>query len=111
MAVTVDSFKTAFPEFVKAGDAMLTAQLALVELEVSDSFGDSRDLAVMLKLADALALSPWGRDARLIPKGVDNAFTSTYGQRFQKMCEANAVSASRLGSSDVCRGWSGNDCP
>lgn len=98
MAVTVASFLVAFPEFQKAGTPMLEAQLALVELEVSDSFGDSRDLAVMLKLADALALSPWGRDARLVPKGVDNAFSSTYGVRFRAMCEANGVSASRLGS-------------
>ncbi|HEY6056217.1 MAG TPA: hypothetical protein VIU86_19965 [Gaiellaceae bacterium] len=98
MAVTIAAFKVAFPEFTRAGDPMLEAQLALVELEVSDSFGDSRDLAVMLRLADTLALSPWGRDARMIPKGVDNAFSSTYGLRFQRMAEANGVSASRLGS-------------
>jgi hypothetical protein len=102
MTVSVASFKIAFPEFVKAGDAMLGAQLAFTETEVSDSFGDSRDLAVMLKLADALALSPWGRDARLVPKGVDNAFSSTYGVRFRAMAEANGVTASRLGSSDGC---------
>ena len=102
MTVSLASFKTAFPEFVKAGDPMIAAQLAMVELEVSDSFGESRDLAVMLKLADALALSPWGRDARMVPKGVDNAFSSTYGVRLQRMQEANAVSASRLGSPEAC---------
>jgi hypothetical protein len=102
MAVSIASFKVAFPEFARAGDPMLEAQLALTELEVSDSFGDSRDLAVMLRLADTLALSPWGRDARMIPKGVDNAFSSTYGLRFQRMAEANGVSASRLGSSNGC---------
>lgn len=108
MTVSVASFKVAFPEFLKAGDPMLAAQLALVELEVSDSFGDSRDLAVMLKLADALAQSPWGRDARMVPKGVENAFSSTYGLRFRAMAEANAVSSSRLGSVDdgsVGDGW------
>lgn len=99
MTVSVASFKVAFPEFVKAGDAMLTAQLAAIELEVSDAFGDSRDLAVMLRLADTLALSPWGRDARLLPA---KATGSTYGDRFQRMAEANAVSASRLGSQDGC---------
>lgn len=102
MAVSVASFKVAFPEFLKAGDPMVAAQLAFVELEVSDSFGDSRDLAVMLKLADALALSPWGRDARLVPKGVDNAFTSTYGVRLRAMAEANGITADRMGSSDGC---------
>lgn len=102
MTVTIDSFKEAFPEFRKAGDPMLTAQLALVELEVSDAFEDSRDYAVMLRLADSLAMSPWGRDARLVPP---KAETSTYGDRFRRLAEANAVSASRLGSSD------GADCP
>ena len=56
MAVSIESFKIALPEFLKAGDAMLTAVLAQTELEVSDSFGDSRDAAVMLRLADRLAL-------------------------------------------------------
>jgi hypothetical protein len=102
MAVSVASFKVAFPEFVKSDPAMLTAQLAMVELEVSDSFGESRDLAVMLKLADVLAQGPAGRDARMVPKGVENAFSSTYGIRYRAMCEANAVSASRLGSTSGC---------
>jgi len=102
MAVTRDSFVEAFPEFAKANTAMVVARLAMVELEVSDSFGDSRDYAVMLKLADALALSPWGRDQRMVPKGVDNAFSSTYGVALQRMQEANAVSASRLGSPEDC---------
>lgn len=102
MAVTVAAFKVAFPEFLKAGDAMVEAQLAFTELEVSDSFGDSRDLAVMLKLADSLALSPWGRDARMVPKGVENAFSSTYGLRFTRMAEANGITADRMGSANGC---------
>jgi len=100
--VSVASFLVSFPEFLKAGQPMMEAQLAFTELEVSDSFGDSRDLAVMLKLADALALSPWGRDARMVPKGVDNAFSSTYGVRYRAMAEANGVSATRMGSTDGC---------
>ena len=99
MSVTVASFKVAFPEFVKAGDPMLEAQLAQAELEVSDLFEDQRDHAVMLRLADNLALSPWGRDARLVG---EKATSSPYGQRFWRLAEANAVRASRLGS---------NGCP
>lgn len=95
MAVSIASFKVAFPEFLKAGDPMLTAQLAQAELEVSDLFEDQRDHAVMLRMADNLALSPWGRDARLIPA---KATSSPYGERFQRLAEANAVSASRMGS-------------
>lgn len=108
MTVTVDSFKAAFPEFLLAGDAMLAAQLALVDPEVSDSFCDSRDLAVMLRLADTLALSPWGRDAALVK---DGAATSRYGVRFRAMAEANGVTASRLGSSCGIPCGSGDDSP
>ncbi len=95
MAVSVASFLVAYPEFQKAGDAMIGAQLALVELEVSDSFAEQRDQAVMLRLADTLALSAWGRNARMV---TPNGPSSTYGERFQSMAESNAVSASRLGS-------------
>ena len=96
MSVSVASFKVAFPEFLRAGDTMLEAQLAFAELQVSDLlFGDERDQAVMLRLADNLALSPWGRDARLVS---ENATTSTYGARLQRMSEANAICASRMGS-------------
>jgi hypothetical protein len=95
VAVSYASFVAAYPEFLKADSAMVTAQLALVELEVSDSFEDQRDAAVMLRLADTLALSPFGRNARMV---APNAATSTYGKRFLAMAETNAVSASRLGS-------------
>lgn len=100
MAVTVSTFKVAFPEFSKAGDAMLTAQLAQAELEVSDSFGDRRDLVVMLTLADNLANSPWGRDARMVPVNKVNGaqMQSTYAVRLQALKEVNAVSGSRFGS-------------
>lgn len=105
MAVTYASFLVAYPEFVKADSAMVTAQLALVELEVSDSFDEQRDSAVMLRLADTLALSPFGRNARMV---APNAATSTYGKRFTALSEANAVSASRLGSPPV--GGEGDGC-
>lgn len=95
MTVSVASFLVAYPEFLKAGEPMIGAQLAMTELEVSDSFAEQRDAAVMLRLADTLALSPFGRNARMV---APNAATSTYGQRFSAMAESNAVSASRLGS-------------
>jgi hypothetical protein len=103
MTVSVASFKAAFPEFKKVSDEMVAAQLVYAEFEVSDSFGDSRDLAVMLHLADLLATSPAGRDARL---AADE--TSTYGARFQRMAEANGISATRLGSG-IARGLVDSD--
>lgn len=95
MAVSTASFLVVYPEFGKAPEGMIAAQLALVEREVSDSFGDQREQAVMLRLADTLALSAWGRNARMV---TPNGPSSTYGERFQAMAESNAVSASRLGS-------------
>lgn len=95
MAVSLASFLAFNPEFLKAGTPLLTAHLAQAELEVSDSFAEQRDHAVMLRMADNLALSPWGRDARMVPP---SATSSPYGERFQRLAEANAVSASRLGS-------------
>jgi hypothetical protein len=95
VSVSLASFLVCHPEFVKAGDAMIAAVLAHIEVQVSDSFGDQRDMAVMLALADALALSPWGRVARLVSP---TATSTTYGARFAAMALANAVSASRLGT-------------
>lgn len=89
-------FIQAHPEFANAGTAMLDAQLALVLTQVSDSFGDQYELAVYLRLADNLATSPWGRDARATTEATTGP--STYGIRFRQLAEANAVSASRLGS-------------
>lgn len=100
MTVSVASFVSHYPEFAKAGDPMLAAQLIQAEFEVSDSFGDARDTAVMLRLADMLASSPWGRDAR-----TNKVATTTYGERFRRLAEANAVSASRLGAGSGLGPW------
>lgn len=95
MAVTVASFKAAFPAFRAAGDTMLAAQLAFAEATVSDSFGATRDEMVMLRLAMQLEAMPEGRDARMQVAGEAR---STYAVRFRELATANAVSASRLGS-------------
>jgi hypothetical protein len=96
MAVTRASFLVSFPEFSLAGTDLLDATLAAVEYQVSDSFGDQRDRAVMLRTADRLANSPWGRDARRLSDGT--VPTSTYSTEFDELARANAVSASRMGS-------------
>lgn len=96
MAVSVASFLASFPEFQAAGTNMLTATLASVELQVSDSWGDQRDRAVMLRLADRLANSPWGRDARMTADG--SVPKSTYSVEFDQLASVNALSGSRLGS-------------
>ena len=99
MTVTLASFKIAKPEFVKAGDAQITAALAFAENETSDTaFDDSRDFAVILKTADILAASPAGRDARLMLK--ETGAATTYGVELARMQSAAALSASRFGSSE-----------
>jgi hypothetical protein len=100
MAVTVASFKVARPEFVKAGDAQITAALAFAELETSDTaFGDSRDYAVILKTADILAQSPAGRDSRLMLQQTGAA--TTYGVERLRLDTVAALSASRFGTNEA----------
>lgn len=96
MTVSRTTFLVQFPEFTNAGNALIDATLEAVEYQVSDSFGDQRDRAVMLRLADRLANSPWGRDARRLADGT--VPTSTYSTEFDELARANAVSASRMGS-------------
>ncbi len=93
---TRPGFLEQFPEFVSAGTALIDATLAAVLAQVSDSFGDQYERAVYLRLADRLANSPWGRDARRLADGT--VPTSTYSTEFNELANANAVSASRLGS-------------
>lgn len=99
MAVTIATFKAQYPEFALGGDAMLTAALAGVQVKVgSDGFGTEaeRDQYVMLALGHALALSPMGRDARLVAKDG----TTTYGARLAAMRDANAcLNPNRWGNS------------
>jgi hypothetical protein len=97
MAASVEGFLVAYPEFRNAGTALLTSQLAQVEIIVSDSFGTQRDQVVYLTLADRLATSPAGRDARLT---TEKAPTSTYSVELERLKSANAVRAIRFGVDD-----------
>lgn len=100
MTVSIATFKVAYPEFTNAGDPLLTAQLAQVELVVSDSFGDQRDQVVMLTLADRLSTSPSGRDARML---TEDEKRSTYSAELERLKRANAVNAVRLGVTESSR--------
>ena len=61
---TVDSFLIAFPEFRATAETQLTELLAMVELRIDTEFGDMREEAVYLELADTLATRAQGRPAR-----------------------------------------------
>jgi hypothetical protein len=93
MAADTATFILAYPEFQNAGTSVLTAALAQAETLTSDSFGAQRDVVIYLTMADALARSPIGRDAKL----VDDEQT-VYQHTLDRLKVANAVTASRLGS-------------
>lgn len=98
MTVSVANFKVAFPEFLKAAEAMVSAQLAFVEATTHDDWGSeaARDYVVMLSLADALATGPFGRDAQLIAA---DAKTSTYRLKLWGLMKAHAcLHPDRLGT-------------
>lgn len=95
MATTTTAFLVRYPEFAKANAAMLTAALADAELMTSDAFGDKRDLAVYLQLADALATGPSGRDAQLSTPNEP----STYRRQYDRLARALACgNSTRLGT-------------
>ena len=88
------TFLGLFPEFGTADPVMGAAMLLKADAMVSDGWiGKQRDLVVGLTCADALALSPAGRAARL----ADRDGTSTYGRRLEKMKRAHACGFHRQG--------------
>lgn len=99
MAVSVASFKVAFPSFAYAGDMLIAAQLANAEAITGDGYNGEakRDLAVMLATAHALALEPMGRDAGL----VDKRGETTYSAQLRELKRGNAcLHTSRMGTLD-----------
>lgn len=91
---TVPGFLERYGEFTNAGTSALAAALVDAEALTSDSFGEQRDIAVYLTMADALARSPSGRDAKLDGPGD----VTVYQHTLDRLKVANAVTASRLGS-------------
>lgn len=90
MAVTVASFKEAFPEFkgTAADDAKLAARLAQVEVRVVSAWGTWRDEVVMLELAESLTGQTSGRRARKVDGGTGK---STYGEKLDQLKKTFAL--------------------
>lgn len=66
--MTASEFKSRHPEFEATPDALVDLELANQEGHVSDTWGDQRDQFLALQTARALALSPFGRNARMVNK-------------------------------------------
>lgn len=70
MAVTAASFKLHYPEFVMATDTVVTQKIAdAATLITEDVFGTKTDHAVELHVAQAIALSPFGRSLKMSEAG------------------------------------------
>jgi hypothetical protein len=94
--VNKTAFFIRFPEFEPADlefSGMIDAALAEAELAVADSWGDKRPQVVGLEAAHRLAITPFGRNAKL--SAVDGS--STYGKQLAKMRRAFACAFNRLG--------------
>lgn len=69
MAVTVNSFKAQYREFVNADDSMVQAYLTDAALLAPAAVWRTlADQYTGLKAAQALALSPFGREMKLVSK-------------------------------------------
>lgn len=69
MPVTAAEFKAAHPEFVNCTDDEVTAKLADAALLCPDAvWGDFADQGTRYRAARMLALSPMGRDVKLVNK-------------------------------------------
>lgn len=69
MAVTVENFIERFPEFRTAKIETIEAVIADAVLEVDPAvWGTKTDLGVKYTAAHLLALSPFGRQAKLVSK-------------------------------------------
>jgi len=77
MAVTVASFKAQYREFAKADDAMVQAYLNDAALLAPASvWGSFADQYASLKAAQAIALSPAGREMQLTSKDGSTVYDS-----------------------------------
>ena len=64
-------FLVGYPEFASAPEALVERKLADADARTGDSFGAAaRSVRVQLLAARLLALSPFGRDMRMVDDGV-----------------------------------------
>ena len=89
MAVTRASIRVQFPEFVSASDALIDAKIAEAVIRCDPgTYGTLYiDLAVSYLTAHLLALSPFGRTAKL----VSSDGSTEYGKIYETMKTAAAI--------------------
>lgn len=86
MAITVEAFRTRFPEFAGAPNGLIEGALADAELAVDRVlFRDRADAAVRFYAAHLVANNPLGELARLEKKGKDGDGRTTYLDEFDRL--------------------------
>lgn len=79
MAVSASMFDNRFPEFAGRPDDLLTSILAAATARChSDAWGTGRNEGVLYLSAHLLALSPYGREMRMVNKDGTTAYEGTY---------------------------------
>lgn len=94
--MTHDQFITRYPEFSPADvefPGMIDAAMAEAMLAVSDQWGAKTDQVIGLETAHRLAITPFGRTAKLS----SSLGKSTYGNQLCEMRIAFACGLSRMG--------------
>jgi hypothetical protein len=92
--VTPAAFLELYAEFqalYEEDPGLIVAALARAERRISDTWGSRRDDAVALTAAHQLALSPWGRNARLSEPGK----TTVYQAELDTWKKGHACARSR----------------
>lgn len=72
-------FDARFPEFAGRPDALLTSTLETAHARChSDTWGTGRNDGVLYLTAHLLALSPFGREMRMVNRDGTTAYEATY---------------------------------
>ncbi len=86
--MTVDEFRAWHSEFRAASDDLIQLHLDEATLEVAaDIFGTKTEKAIRLRAAHSMAMTPFGRSARL----VQDDGTTIYWTQFKELSDQVAV--------------------
>lgn len=96
--MTAAEFLVAFPEFNGAAEAMITAAITAQTPMISDSWdADRADLVLGLRVADSLARSPFGRNARMVSENkITGVVSTTYRKQLNELIMVHGCARGRL---------------
>lgn len=94
--MTVGDFKALFPEFANAPEPLVESILAQEEVFMSNAWTeDQHEVVLGLRVADALTLSPFGSNQRLVD--TKKQMHSTYRIKLERIYRMNAFAKNRVG--------------